>query len=566
MNTLVLLRPHLLGFKNRILRSGSYRQAFRSSLGLLFVLGMMALVYSVHLSFLLNLQRGGNLSVNLVENLLRFFLLGFFILLLLSSMIVALSSLYFAEDVSVFLAAPVSMVQFYFAKLVEVSVASSWIFLLFAVPAAIAHYQALHLSPMFLVIAVLAVVPFLLIPASLAILLVTIFVNLIPPYRMRDLLIVFSFLLSCGLLFAGRASPEYFDTSERGTEEILRFLSAYHDPQPWWSPARWAADLLTAYCHNQLTPVPVFLLLLLTTMCGTSGLAYLGLDLFYRRGLSLAGKSTKHAQIRSSAFAGWLARVLIPWSSQYRAMMLKEIKMFVRDTTQALQLLMLLLLTFMYLYNFRSLRSTAQFTHEGYVWWQILLALANTAFGACVLAAVATRFVFPCVSLEGRAYYLLRATPLSLEQFLWFKFLTWLWPAIVLGLILLTSGTMAIQGTLETLGTTAAVSVVLCIGLTGLAVGIGAVYARFDWESTAQVTASFGSLVYMFLSLLLIVVSMIPASFLFILSCNPEFAEQMRPMDYAFSYGASFLLLLSLNVMVARRAIAAGINTLRELC
>lgn len=565
MSLFVLVRPHLLGAKNRVLRSGSYRQAVRSSIGLLFLLGMMTLIYSVHLSFLSNLHRSGHLSASLVENLLRFFLLGFSILLLLSSMIVALSSLYFTEDISLFLAAPVSRLQFFAAKLVEVTASSSWIFLLFAVPATVAHFQALRLSPVFLLVSFLAVIPFLIIPAAVAILVVTLFVNVIPPYRMRDLLIVCSFLLSCVLLYAGRASPEYFDTSERGSEEVLQFLSAYNDPQPWWSPARWVADLLTAYCHHDMTPVPVFLLLLYTTAFGTCGLAYLALDLLYRRGLSLSGKAAKHAQIRSSAFGGWCARILLPWNSQYRAMMLKEIKMFVRDTTQALQLLMLLLLTFMYLYNFRSLRSTTQFTHEGYVWWQVLLALANTAFGACVLAAVATRFVFPCVSLEGRAYYLLRATPLSLSQFLYFKFLTWLWPAVILGLVLLTSGTMAIQGTLETIGTTAAVSVVLSIGLTGLAVGVGAVYARFDWESTSQVTASFGSLVYMFLSLLLILVSMIPASFLFILSCNPEFAEQMRPVDYFFSYGGSFLLLLSLNLMVARRAMAAGMNTLREL-
>lgn len=565
MTGLVLLRPHVLAFKNKLLNRGSSRHLLRSVMGAVFLVCLVSLIYSVHLSFLKNLSRGADYSPELVTSLLSFFFFGFFILMLLSGTIVALSSLYFAEDVPLVLGAPVSLLQFYFAKLVEVALSGSWIFLLFAIPALVAHYDGLNLPWHFLLTSVGVLVPFLLIPTAVAIMAVTLFVNVIPPHRMRDLLIAVSFMVSCAILFAGKGSPEYFATSTEENQELLRFLAEYRDPQPWWLPSRWATDIICSYITKDGTPRALLFFVLYSTALGINALGYLVVERYFRRGLAVAGKAAKMPQIRSSRFGAFFARCLIPWSSQFRAMFFKELKMFIRDTTQALQLLMLLLLTFMYLYNFRSLRTTSQFSPEGMIWWQVVLALANTAFGACVLAAVATRFVFPCVSLEGRAYYLLRATPLSLTRYLWYKFLIWFIPGAILALVLLISGTMAIQGTLQTISTTAAIAVSIAFGVIGLAVGIGAVYARFDWDSPAQVTASFGSLVYMFLSLLLILVSIIPASFLFILSCNPEFANQMRPFDYWASYSGSLMLLISLNVMVTKRAIAAGVNVLNEV-
>ena len=56
-----------------------------------------------------------------------------------------------------------------------------------------------------------------------------------------------------------------------------------------------------------------------------------------------------------------------------------------------------------------------------------------------------TRFVYPSISLEGTTYQILRSVPITLEEFLRYKFLTWFIPICILSLILFISGGMAIQ-------------------------------------------------------------------------------------------------------------------------
>ncbi|MEI5604341.1 putative ABC transporter permease subunit, partial [Streptomyces brasiliscabiei] len=59
-------------------------------------------------------------------------------------------------------------------------------------------------------------------------------------------------------------------------------------------------------------------------------------------------------------------------------------------------------------------------------------AFVNLAMGAFVLSAVAVRFVFPAVSAEGSAFWIVRSSPVSMKAFLWSKFWTGLVPVLLL--------------------------------------------------------------------------------------------------------------------------------------
>ena len=152
--------------------------------------------------------------------------------------------------------------------------------------------------------------------------------------------------------------------------------------------------------------------------------------------------------------------------------------MFLRDTTQSLQMLMLLTLTFIYIFNFRTLRTGSQFTEETLALWHVVLSLANITFGACVIAAITTRFVFPSISLEGRAYILARSSPLGIHQLLHYKFRTWLIPIGLLSLILLVSALGRYKRLRLRLSRPAIIALSMTCGIVGLGIGIGAVYAN----------------------------------------------------------------------------------------
>ena len=79
-------------------------------------------------------------------------------------------------------------------------------------------------------------------------------------------------------------------------------------------------------------------------------------------------------------------------------------------------------LVLLYLYNFRTLDLERIPYMSGFL--KNVYALVNLAMAGFVLATVAVRFVFPAVSAEGAAFWIVRTSPISLRDFLWSKFWT----------------------------------------------------------------------------------------------------------------------------------------------
>ena len=100
-----------------------------------------------------------------------------------------------------------------------------------------------------------------------------------------------------------------------------------------------------------------------------------------------------------------------------RALVVKDARMFWRDTTQWGQSVLLLGLLGVYMMNLRS------FTHQlTSPFWIHLVAFLN--LGACSLnlASVTTRFVFPQFSLEGRRLWIIGMAPMGLGRVVRIKF------------------------------------------------------------------------------------------------------------------------------------------------
>src|SRR6185295_18786910 len=124
-----------------------------------------------------------------------------------------------------------------------------------------------------------------------------------------------------------------------------------------------------------------------------------------------------------------LARAL-PLSTIRRQLLIKDLKIFLRDVSQWSQLLLLLALVLVYLYNFRVLDLQRIPYMSGVI--KNVYAFVNLAMAGFVMATVAVRFVFPAVSVEGAAFWIIRSAPISLSDFLWSKFWTGLIPVLLL--------------------------------------------------------------------------------------------------------------------------------------
>ena len=195
---------------------------------------------------------------------------------------------------------------------------------------------------------------------------------------------------------------------------------------------------------------------------------------------------------------------LLPLSPVRRQLLVKDLKVFLRDVSQWSQLLLLLALVLVYLYNFRVLDLERIPYMSGVL--KNVYAFLNLGMAGFVMATVAVRFVFPAVSAEGAAFWIIRTAPISLRDFLWSKFWTGLVPVLLLTECLTIAGN-ELLGVDPFLKRVAAVTIVfMAFALVGLATGLGARYPRFAADNPSQVAGSYGGVAFMILAVLFIIV------------------------------------------------------------
>jgi ABC-2 type transport system permease protein len=213
--------------------------------------------------------------------------------------------------------------------------------------------------------------------------------------------------------------------------------------------------------------------------------------------------------VRGRSWQGPLNFLLAGLPASRREFILKDIRLFFRDTTQWSQLILLAVLLIVYIFNIKSL---PLFSGEKIPFFLVsLVVFLNQGLAGFVLSAVAARFIFPAVSLEGRQMWLLRSSPLDLRALLWSKYWTGTIPLLAVAITAATN--IILRATPFMMGVSLVTIVLLTLAISALALGFGALYPRFDTENAAQIPTSFGGLVFMMTAILLLgIVILIEAS------------------------------------------------------
>jgi ABC-2 type transport system permease protein len=178
-----------------------------------------------------------------------------------------------------------------------------------------------------------------------------------------------------------------------------------------------------------------------------------------------------------------------------RAFAVKEIKTFFRDQTQWSQIFLVAALIVIYLYNFSVLPLDKSVIKMEYL--QNLISFLNMGLAAFVLAAVSARFVFPAVSLEGDAFWIVKSSPVSIRTFLWIKFFVYFFPLLILSEILIVATNILLHVTPFIMLISTLTIFVMVPGIIAMGIGLGAIYPDFRSENPVQSVTSFGGLIYM---------------------------------------------------------------------
>ena len=187
-----------------------------------------------------------------------------------------------------------------------------------------------------------------------------------------------------------------------------------------------------------------------------------------------------------------------------REFIIKDMKLFFRDTTQWSQLILLAVLVVIYLFNIRAL---PLFSGEEVPFFFVtLISFLNMGLAGFVLASIAARFIFPSISLEGRQMWLLRSSPLDLRALMWSKYWIGTIPLLVLALLITVFTNVLLRATPFMMAVSVGTIILLTLAISALALGFGALYPQFETENAAQIPTSFGGLIFMMTTVVLLAV------------------------------------------------------------
>jgi len=237
--------------------------------------------------------------------------------------------------------------------------------------------------------------------------------------------------------------------------------------------------------------------------------------------------------------------------------------MFRRDPVQWSQFLIFFCLLLLYFANVDRFRQDR--ADVSVLTWVNIVSFLNLAVVGLILSTFTTRFIFPLISLEGRRFWILGRLPVERDTILWGKFLfaaCGSWPPCA-GLVLLSDSMLHVS--LLVVLIHQVICLLLCIGLAGLAVGLGALMPDFREQSPSKIAAGFGGTINLVMSalyiMLIVLMTAMPCHF-YLLANNaempsPYFQENYLRLWMVLGLGASTLLSALVTVLPLRKGLQA---------
>ena len=517
----LLVRVNALQAWRRVMAFREQSRLLSALIGL-FVIGYAGLAFWLFCQGLKFVANFPGLGTVLVERLMFLLFAFLFVLLLFSNLVISYANLFRNRETSFLLALPIPPQVIFRWKFMESALLASWAFL-FLISPLLAAYGLTNHVPWHFYLATLALVAlFVVLPAVAGAWLAVNVARFLDRRAFQVAAVGLAVLALVGMAFWFKTEPITDEMLETRVLTVLdRLLMKTRFAQFALLPSYWLSSGVLRWSEGALGGAGFFGLVLLSHSLFFGCLAFTRMgNLFYDAASAVQSRGSvfwqwpwfralQACQRNFDRSPGMIERVvgLVPGvPGDIRALLVKDIRVFWRDTTQWGQSLVLFGLLAAYIINLRHFSQQLN-----YPFWVHLVSYLN--LGACSLnlATVTTRFVYPQFSLEGKRLWIVGLAPLGLVRVVKTKY--WLTSfeslTVTLGLIWLSCHMLRLPAD-RTLYFVAAVSL-MSFTLNGLAIGLGALYPNFKEENPSKIVSGFGgtfclvlSFVYIFASVTLL--------------------------------------------------------------
>lgn len=438
----------------------------------------------------------------MVRAVFGMFFVALMVMLVFSSAIILYGSLFRSREVAFLFTIPARVERVFLHKFQEAVLLSSWGFLLLGSPMLLA-YGIVAGAPWYYYAMLLPfMVAFVYIPAGIGAVLCLVVIRHLPGKRLHALLLGGGLLAAAGLwgVWALVTSPENDLLTPGWFQEILgRLRFSEQRLLPSW----WLSSGLLEAARQTWSESLMFLVVMIANALFCRQVGVWTAARIYRPAYSaLAGKHLG----RKRTGLGWIDRTAF-WSTrllprQMQLLLVKDLRLFRRDPAQWSQFLIFFGLLTLYFLNVRRFSYNVY-----YVGWVNMVSFLNLSVVGLLMSTFTTRFIFPMISLEGRRFWFLGLLPLRRDAILWSKFFFAAGGSILpcAGLILLSDVMLGmLQISPVVVASHQLTCAVLCLGLSGIAVGLGARLPNLREESPARIAAGFGGTLNLVISTLYI--------------------------------------------------------------
>jgi ABC-2 type transport system permease protein len=542
---LLLIRLQLTQFKNRV-SSISLGNQFKAALAIGAVFVFLTFMYHAALRALLYLNNVSLIGPALVNKLVAMAFMMAFVMVIFSSLVTSFVSVFNGDEMEWLAHTPLKASHVLGFKTLYSSFYASWMVALAFIPflAAVAVVKGGAFSTFYWALG--TGIPVCLIAGSIGVALSVTLMKVFPYRRTRNTMVVTGVLLFTGVYIMFRLmQPERLVRPE-GIEIVSRYLNYLNAPTVQWLPSWWATKgLFSAIAGNSIAAAfEVSKLWLAAIFCFFT-------TVFIQTRLFSGGwmDTQVFGSVKKPSTADYTRR------NQLAACYRKDMKIFFRDTNQWPQLLIMGSLVLVYLFSINRLPLDT-------VSLRAMFNYLNVGLIGFMLSAVALRFTFPLISLEGDTAWIVRSMPLPISTYMTEKLLFGSIPVVTLAILLSVISNLLVKAELPIFAISLCVALVMAITLSAMSFGFGAIFPRFGITNIAQIESSGGGLLCIAASLFYLAVSMALVTLPMQNYYRGRFASSHEPWSH---YWWVVLLFIGISVVAATVPLMLGWKKLEKI-
>jgi len=486
----------------------------------------------------------------------------FFVMLVFSNLIIGYSTLFKSRETTWLLSLPVAHRNIYRWKFLEALVVSSWALVFLSTPLMLAYGRVHEVPAAFYAQIAAAYLPFVVLPALAGSWSIMLLVRILARRWVKRTVLLLAVALVLLLVFGIKpvtAADAAAQQDVLSFDQLLRHTRVSLNP---FLPSAWLAQAVLSWSEGIGRQGAFFFLLLLShaLMGLLVGFEWVGRLFYGSWSIALSSRAerfqreaeAKRALERRRSLLEWITDGLRPLSPPTAALVLKDARLFWRDPAQWIQFMIFFGLLCIYVLNLRNVAFNFQNP-----FWETMISHLNLAASALTLSTLTTRFVFPQFSLEGRRLWILGLAPFGLRKVLLQKFWMSCLGSMAITVSLMVASSVMLHLPWSQVAFFAAAIGLMSASLSGLAVGLGALFPNFKEDNPSKIVSGFGG------TLCLVVSFSYIAAFV-ALTAVPDI-RRVAPQSVAISDGATHLLAVALSLGVLLFPLLAAMRRVKNL-